>query len=281
VLSNLTGLPIFLFISKDPVWQEEFVLQQNLAALPIHNSLVFGVAFIQSLASRGSRTVVLWSVAGLCILLSMVRSLAVVYIVYVVLGCLLCLAFKAAPSTLRLTVAVFGITLVALSCALLFPHHVDALLEKSGLGEGVAGVIESSGTFGFRLKLIQKAYDAVMENKSLLLGLGYTRFSEPGQYDFVMGGDTHVPTILYTEGLAGFAFRLAPVLLLFYRNVAYLLTHPSGRYRLYSIVAVMLITAEFINVVQTTIHAHYHITMLALFLLELIKLNDAEAATSS
>ena len=111
-----------------------------------------------------------------------------------------------------------------------------------------------------------------------MFGNGYIRESQKGEYDFVLGGDTLIAPVLFTEGLFGILIRCLPILYFLYFGFKNLKNKNRG-IAIFSILILTLIVPEFFNAVQTTLFVNYHHVLFIIYLLMIILYNDEKMKT--
>jgi len=129
------------------------------------------------------------------------------------------------------------------------------------------------GTFAFRESLILKAYSRVEQENKILFGKGYMRESSPGSYDFVLGGDTYIPPVLYTEGVFGLIVRILPIIYFLFIGFNVILRRYSNKSQskeIYMVIIVLIITS-IIAYMQTEIFMNYTSTILIFFYLQILE----------
>lgn len=114
---------------------------------------------------------------------------------------------------------------------------------------------EDVGTYAFRKSLVSDAFDAVRESNNLLIGNGYIRSGESGEYDFVMGSDSLIPAVIYCEGILGLIIRVLPLVYFFFISINPKSLKLSLEFKL---VVFAVIISSSLNYMQTSIFFNYY-----------------------
>lgn len=261
IFSNLTGIDVWGAHVKDAPIFEGVVLMQNTFAIPKYLHILFVFALISSLVDPKFKNYWMWVTALLVTILSFVRNQMAVYVLYMLTAYLLT---KVGKITTNISKTLKQLTLLFIAAILLvtvFPKHLDRLLYKFGFYDTQLGKIAytvdrvKTGTYDFRTKLIENAYERTKDNT--VFGNGYIREATPGDYDFVLGSDTMIPPVLFTEGILGMILRWLPLLALLQLGIKYLIKQDNA-FKLFWLAIVTLIAPQFINIVQTTIFTEYN-----------------------
>ncbi len=274
IISNLFGVEIFQARAKDPLEFEGKILYQNTFAIPLFNMAVFAIAYFYSISKGKIIHYLIWTTALSVIILSFVRSSIVIYVIQLlIISTLSLLKIKRVKFSRNIT-SLFGLLFLSLSLIVIFPSHLDQLIEKATGGSESGDLKElEDTTYGLRTKAIAASFNSLSEKGLLLFGTGYIREeNKKGKYSFVLGGDTYVVPILLTEGVVGLILRLTPIILILLINIRELTNKSKRKYHHYSIITISIIIPELINIVQTSIFTHYHIHLLFLATLEIIKM---------
>jgi len=211
LFSNVLGIEIFQAKGKEALDYQGEKIMQNVFATPLHNHIVFCIAFLASLVKKDSYLKVVWACAITVIVLSFVRNQLVVYLLSIILMSFLGVVYvrriKISRGFLMIMLISVGVVLIVA----IFPTHMKRLKEK--IGGGLESGLESgrldkidTGTFDLRVNAIKGSVDNLYRSGDILIGSGYVRDSKKGTYSFVMGSDTLIPPILLTEGFIGLVF---------------------------------------------------------------------------
>jgi len=276
IFSNLTGINVFATGLREYSFKGTEILQ-NMFAIPHYNEVLFTFAFLAALSMKGFNRHWLWFVPLVVTIISIVRSQMIVYLLVVLLIFILAKVSKVKVNVSKL----FNISLLSgiflIIVLLLFPAHIGRVIHKFGFDkqeELTRTQYLEQGTYKLRLNLIEDAYTRTKSHDNLLLGMGYIREAKKGEYDFVVGGDTLIAPVLYTEGLLGLTIRILPIFILLFYFIRILKSTKNRRYRLFAIIAISLILPEIPNVVQTRYFVYYNREMFILFILAIIIYND-------
>jgi len=277
LFSNLTGKNIYAVISK-----EEFanfkgqLLLQNLSALPRYHVILYVFGIFTVFTSKKSKYHFYWIIPFTFTVISIVRNQIIVYIIIMVLffiiGNLYIKEIKLAKTIKFIVIAFLAIVLLAI----VFSSHVGRVLNKFGLDQSNVEFIASNiegGNYDFRIRLIEESYTRTKQNGNLLLGNGYTREAGKGGYDFVLGGDTLIAPVLFTEGFSGLILRVLP---LFY-FLFFGLKHLKSKFQLlkyFSFMMVIILIPEIINIVQTSLFVLYTEILFIFYLFMMIIYNN-------
>ncbi|MFP4845199.1 hypothetical protein [Winogradskyella sp. PE311] len=273
ILSNLIGVNFYANVSKEYYSFNDTVLMQNMASLPLYSKFLFVFGIIAAVVMTKFRKYYFIFIPILVTLLSIVRSDLIVYISIVLLVFFLLNFSRFKIKSRKLLKFLLIGVITSLAAFLLFSSHIGRVINKFGLdksSELSAETYTEKGTFRVRLNLIEEANKQISED--ILLGNGYHREVKKGRYSYVVGGDTLIAPVIYTEGYLGLVLRLAPVILF----LSWGLRRIRSKYvftAFTSIVIVSLILAELLNIVQTRIFVHYNETLFIFFLLAIIDYN--------
>jgi hypothetical protein len=276
VFSNTFSIDIFAVGGeKNHLFQGKKIMQ-NMFAIPHYNAILFTFIFLASLTIKEFNKDWLWFIPLVLTLLSIVRSQVIVYILIM----LFIIVFAKVSKTRMYYSKILKISLLSLVfaviSAMIFPSHISNIIDKSGLIQKESITFSQyteEGTYAVRLGLIKEAYNKIEIDDNLIMGSGYIREGQKGEYDFVFGGDTLIAPVLFTEGFIGIILRVLPIaiLLMYFFK---LLFSREKKYNLFGIVAISLILPEMVNVVQTKYFVYYTREILIIFVLAMIIYND-------
>lgn len=147
----------------------------------------------------------------------------------------------------------------------IFPSSMNFWIEK--IDSTINNELKNEeGTYAFREKLIEEALYQNRKNTELI-GLGYKRDSDKGEYSLVQGTDTYIAPVLFCEGFIGLFLRISIIL-------SILLTNLKKGFRLKvkenictNILIISLILIEIPNYIQTTLFSIYSQTPLFIIIL--------------
>ena len=270
----ISGLNIYTVVTKGD--SENYnLLGQNLAAIPkyLNLVLVLGVYSLFSSRIENKRVYSMVLFPLILVVIIIVRNQLIVFLISISL--IYILSLKRLNFSQNFKTVLVLITVIPIF-GLIFSKNVTALLDKfESSGEIASQEFLSEGTYFFRLNLIEEAYESIVENDVLLIGNGYQRESSVGTYDYVLGGDTLLASILYTEGIIGLLLRLSLLILL----LIYGLKNFRNKEKvLGSVLIISIIIPELLNIVQTKLLAHYSTTIFIIFVLFIyerkVKLNS-------
>jgi len=274
IFSNITGINIWGAETKKPQVFNNEILLQNIYAIPRYIVFLFIFAFIESLVDKSFKKYYMWIVPLIVTIISFVRNQIIMYFVYMITSYIIIIISPLKIQLRKIIKQIFLLLIGILILILIFPTHVERLLYKFGFYNVYTHQIIffqskiNEGTFNFRILLIKKAYENTKDN--LLLGNGYKRVARPGQYDYVLGTDTFIPPVLYTEGLIGFFFRWLPLLILTFIAVKRIFFQKT-KTKLFWLVMLVLIPTQFINIIQTDIFIRYNIWYFIFAILALLE----------
>jgi len=163
---------------------------------------------------------------------------------------------------------------VAVISSFIFSSNVNALISK--FERHKTSNYTEVGTYALRLRLIEEAYTRTKANGNLFLGNGYIREASKGKYDFVVGGDTFIAPVLYTEGFLGLFIRLLPVLFFLWFGIKNIKKQNSP-YQYISLIMVIIIIPAIIGGVQTDIFTRYTKGLFIFYLFMLYIYNQQKA----
>ena len=212
------------------------------------------------------------AVIFLAMLLVSVRSTFFVYLEYLLLGITMFMRHLTQRALIKVFALIFSLTIICVLYSSFFPSN--RLFFVSILDEViVSGDATDVVNYGFRINLIQTAYDIGEKTDTLLFGNGYCRASHFGLYDLAMGMDCDVASLIYTEGIFGIFIRALPLLALILVNVKEFLRGKDHYIRMLNIFSITFIGAEILNFVQTAILRDYSMAMFCLLAIEIHKRN--------
>jgi len=275
VFSNITGINVFANNASAYTFNGELILQ-NMFAIPHYNGILFAFAFIATVTIKGFNKHWLWFSPLIVTIISIVRSQMIVYVL-VIMGIIILINISKIKVDFFKFIKLLLLIFVFLGLILaIFPSHLDRIANKFRFDrqeEVSQSTYLEEGTFAFRLDLITEAYERTEAKNNLFLGNGYIREAEKGEYDFVVGQDTFIAPVIFTEGFMGLVLRLLPITLLF----AYffrLFFFGNPKYKLFAIVSIALILPEIINGVQTKYFSYYTREVFVLFVLAIVVFKD-------
>lgn len=269
--------------------QNSTVYMQNLYATPKYLIILFVFSLTTALTSFKYNKHWHWMLGLIVIGISVLRSTLIIYLI--IIGCILFfiiirhnqLYLRNEHKILlsgyfKNSIKVFILLFIYIGVAYaVFPTRINFLIAKflsliGSTNSGDISMVSFQGTFSLRLLLIGEAF--IRTRGNLLLGNGYIRESIPGDYDFVIGGDTFIAPVIFCEGFMGMFLRWLPILIILIVSLKYIFTQNSKRYYLYYISIVCLILISFINIIQTGIYIHYHQIFFIFMLTQFIIYHD-------
>ena len=257
---------------------KEATLVQNLRAFPRFYDMVTviltGMIFFEKESIR-------YVVISLCILiplpfLTMLRSrsssLVLMLILFFFLYTLFIQNIPGKTGTIVKTVISVLLGIIIFYAA--FPNYANRYLEKWGITAKETEI--KTGTLDFRMKLVDKAWNKIKKDKSIITGLGYRRDAKKMQYDLVLGTDTYFAPVIYTEGVIGLILRILPIIAIFLANFHRLFINYEPKIKIISIAIVSYILCQVPVIIQSNIFASYNISMFFMYILELLRYNYLE-----
>lgn len=270
ILSNLIGVNFYANVYKEYNVFNNKVLMQNMASIPLYSKFLFVFGVIATMTLFKFKKIYYILVPFVVTVISIVRSELLVYfslLFFIIL--FIKISRFSLKNTKLVKFAFIGIISIGLA-SLIFSSHIARLINKFELDENTEISSEryiEKGTFKVRLNLIEEAHKSISNN--LLLGNGYQREIKKGKYSYVVGGDTLIAPIIYTEGYLGILIRCLPIFWFLYYGIKNIKSkHKFTAF--ISIVTVSIIMAESINVIQTRIFAFYNEIIFIFFLLTMI-----------
>jgi hypothetical protein len=273
VFSNLFSLDLFIARVKDAVRFEGAVLMQNTYAIPRYLDVMFVFFLVGSVVESRTRLAWVWGVALLLPMLSFIRSLTLVFFLHFVVAQLSVFFGGISANPSRLIRNVSGLVIIGLLLVLLFPLHLAQFAEKIGYRSEIRSDEYrlrqlDTYTLDFRIYLIESSWRRTEDER--WLGKGYVRESRPGSYDFVLGGDTLIAPVLYTEGVIGLILRLLPLLVALLLGFRLAFARHSS-HKVYGVIIVSLLIPQAVNIVQTVAFTEYNRIYFAIALLFLLR----------
>ena len=288
IISNLINVDFFgTKAAKEMLVLDGTVFVQNLSAVPHYLSILFVFSLVTILSDYQYKKYWQLSIPLLIIVMTVVRSMLIVYALFIFNAIILTLLgnkILILIRNLKVTMSVYVVNslkviisiLIIISLILVIvPTRVNFFVDKFGEGNNYSYSASpvtmplKSGNFVFRTRLIEEAFNRVKKT-DVIFGKGYIREAEYGGYDFVLGGDTFIAPIIYCEGFVGMIFRLLPILIILILSIKNIFNPKSKKYVLYYISIITLIIPALINIVQTSIFAHYHKLFFVFMLMQII-----------
>ncbi len=268
LFSNFLNVKIFSVITgKDPF--------QNPFAIPRYNAVLFVFGLLAVISYKKFKYNFLWIIPLSVTIVGFIRNQIIVFIIIAFLFLLLINLYFKKPSIAKSFKILVSIIAIYIILNGLFPLQLSLLSEKFNSGEGVKSQVANyfeEGTYYFRLNLIKDSYVRTLNNGNILIGNGYIREGIKGGYDFVIGGDTLVAPVIYTEGTIGLIIRILPLLYLIIWGIKNL--RKSNGFINYAVIIIILIVPEIINFVQTVIFVRYDLMIFISYLLIIYYKNE-------
>jgi hypothetical protein len=176
---------------------------QNLQSLPDYNIILFVFSFLAIFINPRFKKKRLWINPIIVTVLSILRSQIIVYVLILLTLYIFGIFSNLKMKVSKVTNAFFILAIFSLTALLVFPAHIGRIINKFGFDKNEeisASTYTEEGTFKVRLDLIEDAYNRTERNNNLMLGNGYLREATKGEYDFVVGGDTLIAPVFFTEG---------------------------------------------------------------------------------
>jgi len=270
ILYHLTGFNIF----SVEIYLEEYfgggLVYRYYKAMPLFNYINYSLSLALLLSSKKGIWIFPLSIGVICEILTATRSAFIVLVLTILIIFILFTRFKI---TRFIQYTLLFIALIVLLFAWIshfLPHQLNYLQYRLSEIQS-SGSVAKVGNFAFRLSLIGQSFQDV-SGGDLLIGKGYKRVAKVGDYDYVLGGDTHIPGIIYTEGVLGFTLRLIPFLLLLVTSWrSYLKTKMPV-----DIIIITLIISALFNIIQTPLFRDYTFMYPILILLYLLENNKED-----
>lgn len=278
IIANLTGFNFYANTAKEFQEFQGTTIIQNLQSLPDYNIILFAFTLLTVLIVPKFKKHWLWIISLIVTVLSIVRSQIIVYvlILFSLYGFGIFSNLKMGVS--KIVKALIVLTIFSLIALLVFPAHIGRVINKFGFDKSEqinASSYTEEGTFKVRLNIIEDAYLRTERNNNLMLGNGYKREASKGKYDFVVGGDTLIAPVIFTEGFLGIFIRSLPVIYFLFFGFTNL-RNKNKQIALFALLIVALITPEILNAVQTKIFVYYHHVLLIIYLLMMILYNQKQ-----
>jgi len=276
IIANLTGIDFYANAYKEFYEFDGKTIVQNLEALPVYNMILFSFCIITVLTVPNYKKHWLWITPLLVTVISIVRNQMVVHVLILILFYFLGNLSSLKIRSSKIIKASFVGVLFASIAFMIFPEHIGRVINKFGFDKeqniNVSNYTEE-GTYKVRLDMIEDAYTRTEKKNNLLLGNGYIRESDYGRRDLVFTGDTLISPVIYTEGLLGIFIRCLPILYFLYFGFKNFRKN-NNKLALFSLVILVMIIPELVNIVQTTIFVFYHHYLFVFYLLMMILHND-------
>lgn len=281
VISNLSGINFYANVYKDYRVFNNTVIMQNMASIPKYSKFLFVFSLFASIALIGYKKYYYVFIPFIVTIISIVRSELIVYLlsIFFILFFIRITRFKLRISKI-VKFSIIGI--VSLSITLLiFSSHFYRLIDKFQLNETMEINSENyleEGTYKVRLDLIEDAKKEIKNDP--ILGTGYRREVRKGEYSYVVGGDTLIAPILYTEGYLGLIIRILPILFF----IKFGIKNLRSKSKFSAFMAVVILTViggELLNLVQTRLFAFYNEFLMILYMLMMINQNYYESQFST
>jgi hypothetical protein len=264
----LTGFNVF----GVEVYQKFYIggqlVQRYFKALPKFSYLIYPILFIEYLFTKKTKFLFGFIIVSLPLFLVATRSVVITYLFSIVLIFFL----YSGLNPLRIFKNSFLISIASILTVIVllyfYRNQLNFLLSR--LTEIRLEGLENVGNYAFRLSFIGQSYNEIKSSIfSLLFGNGYERVAAVGNYDYVLGGDTHIPGIIYCEGLFGFLIRFIPFIIL----MIYAIKKIDNR--LVAIVIITFVLRGIINIVQTPMIRYYdYLFPYVILLINYSKFND-------
>lgn len=239
-------------------------LGQNMAAIPefIHITFVFGLVYLINSNVYRLKTYQMIIYTITVIFIAIVRNQLVVFILSFILIVFLNFFRLKLNKLFRI---ISGVFIASLIITFFFNKNLVALGDKfQSSGKVFSTEFLNEGTYYFRLNLIKEAIQSIELNENKFFGNGYKRESEVQTYDYVMGDDTLVAAVLFTEGYSGLILRVSFLLfiLIYCTKMVF-----SKQHFLFGVVFFSILIPEIINLIQTKIFTKYTVHVFFIFLL--------------
>ena len=260
IFSNLTGINVWGASAKDAIVFKGALLMQNVYAIPRYLHILFVFIVISSIVDFKFKNNWMWLIPLLVTILSFVRNQMMVYALYLFFIYFFTKTTNIPTHLIKTAKQFLLLFFMVILIITIFPKHLDRLLDKFGFHNRAGMLVTKmenlkTGTYDFRIRLIEESYERTKNN--LLLGNGYIRESGIRTYDFVLGGDSLIPAVLFTEGVMGLIIRWIPLIILLIYSIKYIFKK-RNKFKIYWLTIIVLILPQFINIVQTTIFTEYN-----------------------
>ena len=150
----------------------------------------------------------------------------------------------------------------------IFPSSMNFWIEK--IDSTINSELKNDeGTYAVREKLIEEALYQNRHNTELI-GLGYKRDSDKGEYSLVQGTDTYIAPVIFCEGFIGLFLRITIIVAILFTNfkIGYRLRNKENK--CINILIISLILIEIPNYMQTSLFSIY--SQIPLFIILLTQL---------
>jgi hypothetical protein len=239
-------------------------------AYPMFNSVLFLVSIINFFSTKKTFWLLCLGVSILSMLFISTRSELFTFIIMASIVIFLQFKIKSPNRIIKNLCIVGSLFVFMIFYIFAFENYFTYFSSRISEVQDFTKVDESIN-YSFRQDLIDQAYSSIEANNFLFLGLGYQRASQSGDYDLVLGVDTNIAPILFTEGFLGLVLRIIPFLALLLNNIRELFFDKGRPMYVLNIFTISIIVSEFINFMQTTIFRSFSGIVFILFLFEIVK----------
>lgn len=150
----------------------------------------------------------------------------------------------------------------------IFPSSMNFWIEK--IDSTINSELKNEeGTYAVREKLIDEALYQ-NRNNTELIGLGYKRDSDKGEYSLVQGTDTYIAPVIFCEGFIGLFLRISIILSVLFTNLKKGFRLKTRENICINMLIISLILIEIPNYIQTTLFSIY--SQIPLFIIILTQL---------
>ncbi|HAR62077.1 MAG: hypothetical protein DKM50_01910 [Candidatus Margulisiibacteriota bacterium] len=270
IVYYFTGLSVFSVSIYETMDKARYFL-----AYPIFNSLVFNISVINLLFNKKIKWFAPLMISIVSMFLISTRSVLFSYVIYLSIISFLYVFTGKKTKTMTMIYLFLMLVTSQFIFSYYFKDYSDFFSER--LNEiFVSSSLKDVANYNFRLKLIDDAIQSNLINGTLLFGNGYVRFSESGDYDLTLGGDSSFAGVIYTEGVFGIIIRMLPIIIILIKNIKeYLFIRKEDTIPL-NIISIAMIVPGIIMYAQTAIFKNYNSTVFFLFALEIIKLKQGQ-----
>lgn len=273
IIDLTTGFSIFaVSVYRVEYWQGALI-ERNYLAFPMVNTMVFTLALVGLLYERKKIWIIPLAISSMCVLIGSFRHLLFECISIIFIQLIMYIFFEKKKGISRVMLMLVVFIVIVMIFQLAFSEYYGYFFDR--ISEIIRnGKLDLKGipNFSLRINLITETWKNGIEKGTLFFGNGYVRSRNPGEYDLVFGGDTHIAPILYTEGIFGIVIRIIPILILFFYNFRCYLRGQKSISSALNLISISWIFSQFIGFVQSPILRNYNSVFFFLMIFEFIKI---------
>ncbi len=264
-LINSTGFPLFPDTRMDVEIQGGIEFIRTISGFPLYYQIFISLFLVKYLTTGKARFII-WIFLGLiAAVISATRSIIATTAISIFLIAFFFILKKKILYIKRFQIfSLAGFMIVPF--LIFFGSNIFVFLINKFNHTINFELVEDVGTYAFRERVVESAFESVTVANSKLWGNGYMHSGNKGEYDLSMTTDTHLAPVIFTEGVGGLIIRILPIVYFFFLSLNKKSEKLSFGFR---VVILSTIIANSIAYMQSSIFHNYNSLLFLFYVFEI------------